>query len=170
MSRFHDALLPMQEQAACGDGGPANMKPPVGISDRWYFAGRYGKRVLFGSGGSRLRDEEAGRNRPSRFLSKYIASEMAQAFGPYRLEMTNEWSGTVGYTPDEFPSVGSIDGSGQYIIGGMCGSGSGVSCNGGRCVVNRILGLTDQEDDYPEAYFAPSRLLAPDRHPWPAIE
>ena len=170
MSRFHDAILPMQEQAACGDGGPDNMKPHVGISDRWYFAGRYGKRVLFGSGGSRLRDEEAGRNRPSRFLSKYIASEMAQAFGPYRLEMTNEWSGTVGYTPDEFPIVGSIDGSGQYIIGGMCGSGSGVSFNGGRCVVNRILGLTDQEDDYPEAYFAPSRLLAPDRHPWPAIE
>ena len=170
MRRFHDAILPMQEQAACGDGGPESMKPHVGISDRWYFAGRYGRRVLFGSGGSRLKDEEAGRNRPSRFLSKYIAGEMCKTFGPYRLKMTNEWSGTVGYTPDEFPVVGSIDGRGQYIIGGMCGSGSGVSFNSGRCIVNRILELTDEEDDYPEAYFSPSRLLTPDRHPWPAIE
>jgi glycine/D-amino acid oxidase-like deaminating enzyme len=170
LSRFHDAILPMQEQAACGDGGPENMKPHVGISGRWFFAGRYGGRVLFGSGGSRLKDAEAGRNRPSHFLSKYIAGEMLKTFGPYRLVMTNEWSGTVGYTPDQFPVVGSIDGRGQYIIGGMCGSGSGVSFNGGRCIVNRILGISGESDDYPEAYFAPSRLLAPDHHPWPAIE
>jgi hypothetical protein len=25
-------------------------------------------------------------------------------------------------------------------------------------------------DDYPPAYFAPSRLLAPENHPWPVIE
>ena len=37
---FHDAILPMQEQAACGDGGPEAMKPRVGISGTWYFAGR----------------------------------------------------------------------------------------------------------------------------------
>ncbi len=167
---FHDAILPMQEQAACGDGGPENMKPHIGISGSWFFAGRYGKKVLFGSGGSRLPDHEAGRNHPSRFLTKYIAGEMKKNFGPYQLNLTNEWSGTVGYTPDEFPVVGLVDGKGQYIIGGMCGSGSGVSFNGGRCVANRILGLTHEEDDYPESYFAPSRLLDPQRHPWPEIE
>ena len=170
MSLFHNAILPMQEQAACGDSGPENMRPHVGISGRWFFAGRYGERVLFGSGGSRLKDSEAGRNRPSHFLSKYIAGEIRKTFGPYRLTMTNEWSGTVGYTPDEFPVVGSIDGRGQYIIGGMCGSGSAVSFNGGRCIVNRILEISDEIDDYPEAYFAPSRLLTPDRHPWPKID
>jgi glycine/D-amino acid oxidase-like deaminating enzyme len=170
MQQFHDAILPMQEQAASGDGGPDNMKPHIGISGSWFFAGRYGKKVLFGSGGSRLPDHEAGRNRPSRFLTKYIAGEMKQNFGPYQLHLKNEWSGTVGYTPDEFPIVGLIDGKRRYIIGGMCGSGSGVSFNGGRCIANRILGLTDEQDDYPESYFAPSRLLDPGHHSWPALE
>ena len=84
--------------------------------------------------------------------------------------MTNEWSGTVGYTPDQYPIVGSLDGRGRYIVAGMCGSGSGVSFNGGRCIVNRILGLDDEPDDYPAAYFAPSRLLDTAHHPWPAFE
>ena len=63
-----------------------------------------------------------------------------------------------------------MDGKGRYIIAGMCGSGSAVSFNGARCVVNRILRLTDEPDDYPEKYFAPSRLLSPDQHCWPEID
>ncbi|MBN81235.1 MAG: hypothetical protein CMJ70_13960 [Planctomycetaceae bacterium] len=167
---FHDAILPMQEQAASGDGGPAEMQPHVGISGTWWFAGRYGKRVLFGSGGSRVRDREAGRNRPSRFLTKFIAGEMKQSYGPFQLELQNEWSGTVGYTPDEFPIVGNCDGKHRYIIGGMCGSGSGVSFNAARCIVNRILNRSDEIDDYPAAYFSPTRLLDPRRHQWPQLE
>ena len=170
LRQFHDLILPMQEQAASGEGGPETMKPHIGISGSWFFAGRYDERVLFGSGGSHLPDHQAGRNRPSRFLTKYLAREMKQCFGPYQLHMANEWSGTVGYTPDEYPVVGRIDSRGQYIIGGMCGSGSGVSFNGGRCIVDRILGLEGEEDDYPEAYFAPSRLLDPEHHPWPEID
>ena len=42
--------------------------------------------------------------------------------------------------------------------------------NAGRCVVNRILGLTDEPDDYPPEYFAPTRLLDPRRHNWPTLE
>ena len=168
---LHNVIEPRQEQAASGDEGPADMKPHIGISGSWFFAGRYGPRVLFGSGGSRVPDHEAGRNQPSRFLTKFVAGEMKQMFGPYRLHMTHEWSGTVGYTPDEYPIVGSIDGKGKkYIIAGMCGSGSGVSFNGGRCIANRILGVTDEPDDYPPAYFAPSRLMDPAHHDWPTIE
>ena len=168
--QFHDAIQPIQEQAASGDGGPESMKPYVGISAEWFFGGRYGRRVLFGSSGARVRDEQAGRNRPSRFLSRFVAAEMKRYFGPYRLHMTNEWSGTVGYTPDEYPIVGAIDGKGRYVIAGMCGSGSGVSFNAARCIANRILGLHDEPDDYPEAFFAPSRLLNPATHPWPEVE
>ena len=167
---FHDAILPIQEQAASGDGGPSAMRPHVGISGTWWFAGRYGKRVLFGSGGSRVRDHQAGRNRPSRFLTKFIAGEMKQSYGPYRLELQNEWSGTVGYTPDEFPIVGSCDGKRRYIIAGMCGSGSGVSFNAARCIVNRILNRNDETDDYPAEYFSPTRLLYPTQHQWPPLE
>jgi glycine/D-amino acid oxidase-like deaminating enzyme len=167
---FSNAIIPMQEQAASGTGGPPTMKPHVGISGSWFFAGRYGKRVLFGSGGARLSDNEAGRNQPSRFLTRFVASEMKQHFGAYHIQMENEWSGTVGYTPDQYPIVGCMDGKGRYIIAGMCGSGSAVSFNGARCVVNRILRLTDEPDDYPEKYFAPSRLLSPDQHCWPEID
>ena len=56
------------------------------------------------------------------------------------------------------------------MIGGMAGSGSGVAFNAARCIVNRILGITGESDDYPEAYFAPSRLLDPANHDWPEIE
>ena len=168
--QFHDAILPIQEQAACGDEGPEAMKPYIGISAMWFFAGRYGKRVLFGSGGSRLPDHEAGINRPSRFLSRYIGGEMKTVYGPYTLRMTNEWSGTVGYTPDEYPIVGLVDGKRHHIVAGMCGSGSAVSFNGGRCISDRILGPTDGEDDYPPSYFSPMRLLNPSHHCWPEIQ
>ena len=168
---FHDAIVPMQEQAASGEGGPSSMVPSIGISGTWYFAGRYGDEVLWGSGGSRVPDQQAGRNKPSRFLTRYAAAEMRTHFGPYELDLDNEWSGTVGYTPDEYPIVGLIDGpgasGGRWIVAGMCGSGSGVSFNGARCIVNRILGLDDEPDDYPESYFAPSRLLDPENHVWP---
>jgi len=164
---FHDAIIPMQEQAASGDGGPVSMAPHIGISGSWYFAGKYGQEVLWGSGGSRVPDREAGRNKPSRFLTRFAAAEMRGHFGPYDLDLDNEWSGTVGYTPDEYPIVGSIDGEGRWIVAGMCGSGSGVSFNGARCIVNRILELDDEPDDYPEPYFAPSRLLDPSNHNWP---
>ena len=168
---FHDAIVPVQEQAASGEGGPVSMMPHIGISGSWYFAGRYGHEVLWGSGGSRVPDAQAGRNKPSRFLTRFAAAEMRKHFGPYSLDLDNEWSGTVGYTPDEYPIVGSIDGkvgsSGRWIVAGMCGSGSGVSFNGARCIVNRILGLDDEPDDYPAEYFAPSRLLDPENHNWP---
>lgn len=75
----------------------------------------------------------------------------------------------MSYTPDEYPIVGVMDGHRQYIIGGMNGSGTGVSFNACRCVVNRILGLTDEPDDYPAEYFAPSRLLDPQQHNWSTL-
>ncbi|MDA1055280.1 MAG: hypothetical protein O3C40_33080, partial [Planctomycetota bacterium] len=68
------------------------------------------------------------------------------------------------------PIVGLMDGHRQYIIGGMAGSGTGVSFNAGRCIVNRILGLTDEADDYPPEYFAPTRLLDPQHHTWPKLD
>ena len=86
------------------------------------------------------------------------------------MHLTNEWCGTVSYTPDEFPIVGCFDGRGQYVIAGMAGSGSAVSFNAARCICDRILGNNDQQDDYPPAYFAPTRLLDPQNHEWPQIE
>jgi len=65
--------------------------------------------------------------------------------------------------------VGVLDGKRQYIIGGMCGSGSAVHFNGARHIVQQILGL-DGPDDYPGEYFSPTRLLDPQSHIWPSID
>ncbi len=62
-----------------------------------------------------------------------------------------------------------MDGHRQPIIAGMAGSGTSVSFNPARCVVNRILELTDEPDDYPPEYFAPTRLLDPRNHLWPEL-
>jgi glycine/D-amino acid oxidase-like deaminating enzyme len=165
--QFHGRILPTQTQAASGTGGPEGMRPHVGISGPRGFFGRHGHRVMIGSDATRVPDHEAGRVQPSRFLTRFLLAEMCRYFGPFRYHITHEWSGTVGYTPDEYPVVGLMDGHRQYVIGGMAGSGSGVSFNAARCVVNRILGRDDEPDDYPEAYFGPSRLLDPAAHPWP---
>lgn len=75
----------------------------------------------------------------------------------------------VRFTEDEFPVIGFLDGKRLYIICGMGGAGSAVALSATREVVRRILGHGGA-DDYPAAYFAPTRLLDPERHRWPEIE
>jgi hypothetical protein len=118
---------------------------------------------------TRVPDGEAGVNQPSRFITAFVLGELRRYFGLSRVRVTNEWSGAVNYTPDEFPIVGVMDGHRQYIIAGMAGSGTAVSFNGGRCIVNRIE-RTAEADDYPAEYFSPTRLLNPRHHSWPELD
>lgn len=170
MPEFHDLMRPTQTQAASGPGGPAEMKPHVGISGTRAFFGRHGNETMIGSDATRVPDKEAGKIQPSRFLTHYLCTELNEVFAPAQYTITNEWSGTVTYTPDEYPVVGSIDGGGKYIIGGMAGSGTAVSFNAARCITNRVLGVEGESDDYPEEYFSPRRLLDPSGHTWPELE
>ena len=167
--RFHDVIEPHQEQLASGRGAPGAMPGDNSITGRFFFGARRGDVLLVGSDSTRVPDRLAGSCRPSRFLTRFALSEYKRLYGHFRFQLTHEWSGTVGYTPDEYPLIGRLDDRGLYMIGGMAGSGSGVAFNAARCVVNRILELTDEPDDYPEAYFAPSRLLDPANHPWPPV-
>lgn len=170
MPQFHDLIRPTQTQAAAGPGGPPEMKPHVGISGTRAFFGRHGDETMIGSDATRVPDREAGRIQPSRFLTHYLCAEMQEVYGRADYTITNEWSGTVSYTPDEYPVVGVFDSRRQYILGGMAGSGTAVSFNAARCIVNRILGDSSEPDDYPAAYFSPMRLLDPANHQWPEIE
>ncbi|MEA1950281.1 MAG: FAD-dependent oxidoreductase [Planctomycetota bacterium] len=167
--QFHDIVQPTQTQAAFAKDGPHGMKPHIGISSSTYFCGRHGDGMLFGSDATRIPDHEVGRNQPSRFLTRFILGQLKRGFGPFQAHLTNEWSGTVGYTPDGFPLIGLIDGKRQYLIAGMAGSGTAFSFNGGRWVCDQILGIAG-EDDYPDEYFSPTRLLDPKNHNWPQIE
>jgi glycine/D-amino acid oxidase-like deaminating enzyme len=85
------------------------------------------------------------------------------------MHVTREWSCTAGFTKDEYPIIGLIDGKRQYIIAGMCGSGSSVHFNGARHVIQKILGIQSQ-DDYPEEFFSPTRILEPKSHKWPSLD
>lgn len=168
--QFHNVVQPTQTQAARVKGAPARMKPAVGISNSRAFFTRHDDNVVLGTDATRVPDQQAGRNQPSRFLTKYVIGEMVRAMGPGNYHVTNEWSGTVTYTPDQYPIIGVFDGKRQYILGGMAGSGTAVSFNGARCVVNRILGITGEEDNYPEPYFSATRFLDPANHRWPEID
>ena len=162
-------LKPLQTQAAFAEGGPDAMKPEVGLSAGVAFFGRVEDGVLFGSDGTFIPYNQAGRNRPSRFITKFLIGEVHQYFGQSEMKVTREWSCSAGFTDDEFPVVGVIDGKRQHIIGGMCGSGSAVHFNGARHTVQQVLGL-DGPDDYPAEFFAPSRVMDPENHPWPSPE
>ncbi len=162
--QFHDIILPMQTQAAWGRSDGGTMKSGVGISSDRAFYGGHREGVLFGSDATRVPDDEAGRNQPSRFITRFVVTEMKPRFGIQGIEVSHEWSGTVSYAPDEFPLVGLMDGKRLYMVGGMAGSGSAVSFNGARHVVHQILGL-DGPDYYPAEYFSPERFRgAPSEH------
>ena len=158
-----------QSQAAYAKGGPKSMKPNIGLMKSEAFFVRRGNGVLLGSDEPPVSYQDAGRNRPSRFITKYVIGESGNSFEPSSMEITNEWSGTVGYTDDEFPVIGLLDNKRQYIIGGQVGSGSGVHFNAARHIVQQILGL-DGPNDYPEEYFSPKRILDPKNHSWPSLD
>jgi glycine/D-amino acid oxidase-like deaminating enzyme len=168
---YRGLIAPVQTQGAFARGGPPAMQPDIGLSCKrgWFGRVPHASGVIFGSDATRIPDVEAGSNRPSRFITKFMIGEIGRYFARSSMQVTHEWSSTAGFTADEYPVVGLLDGKRQYIIGGMCGSGTGVSFNAARHVVQQILGL-DGPDDYPARYFAPTRLLDPQRHPWPALE
>jgi glycine/D-amino acid oxidase-like deaminating enzyme len=168
--QFSGLMRPTQTQAAAGTGGPESLKPFMGVSGTYGFYGRHGNTIMVGSDATRVPDHQAGRIQPSRFLTKFCIAQLKKVYGPFDYQVNNEWSGTVTYTPDEFPVVGTMDGKRQYIIGGMAGSGSAVGFNGARCIVNRILGRTQEPDDFLPEYFSPTRLLDPTRHSWPNLQ
>jgi glycine/D-amino acid oxidase-like deaminating enzyme len=154
---FHDIIRPMQTQAAWGESDGGTMRPGIGISGDRAFFGREERGVIFGSDATRVPDREAGRNQPSRFITRFLLTELKRQFSVARIHVSNEWSGTVSYTPDEFPIVGLMDEKRLFMIGGMAGSGSGVSFNGAHHVVKTILGL-DGPDYYPDRFFSAKRF------------
>jgi len=159
----------IQTQNAYGKGGPHRMKPHIGLSNNSGFFARVGKGITLGSDETQINYRYAGCSNPSRFITKYVISEIHRLFGQSKIHMTHEWSGTAGFTDDEYPVIGLLDGKRQYIIGGMCGSGTAVSFNGAHYIVQQILNL-EGPDDYPQSFFAPTRILDPKNHPWPSAD
>jgi glycine/D-amino acid oxidase-like deaminating enzyme len=168
--QFRNVILPKQSQMAAGTDEGKSLKPSVALSNSTAFMGRLGTHIYFGSDETRIPDRQIGRNQPSRFITKYMIGELRRVCGWFPLRVTHEWSGTVGFTCDEYPIVGVMDGKRQYIIAGMCGSGTAISFNAARWTCNQIRECDVDEDDYPPSFFSPNRLLDPKNHHWPDID
>lgn len=168
-TRFRGIVNPRQTQAAYGVDEGRSVKPNVSLSASTFFCTRHRNGILFGSDETPIPGREVGRERPSRFITMFVMARLRASFGAFPLRVTHEWAGSAGFTPDEYPVVGLIDGKRQYIIAGMSGSGTAVSFNAGRCLCARMLGHADT-DDYPPEYFSPERLLDPANHIWPEVE
>ena len=166
--QFRGKLHPTQTQGGYAEGGPSNMKRDVSIQSSEGWFGKHHDGVIFGSDATRIGYAGAGRIKPSHFITKYMIAEIQRSFGQSKMHLTREWSCTAGFTDDEFPIVGVMDGRRQYIIAGMCGSGSGVHFNAARHVIDQILGIPGP-DDYPREYFSPTRVLDPKGHKWPEL-
>ncbi|MBM3933887.1 MAG: FAD-binding oxidoreductase [SAR202 cluster bacterium] len=166
--QFIGRLHPTQTQGGYVEGGPDSMKRDISIQSTEGWFGKHHDGVIFGSDATRISYRGAGRIKPSHFITKYMIAEVQRRFGRSRMNLTREWSCTAGFTDDEFPIVGVMDGRRQYIIAGMCGSGSGVHFNAARHVVDQVLGIPGP-DDYPREYFSPTRVLDPRGHKWPEI-
>ena len=166
LKRFRGVVEARQSQAAYGLDEGRSVKPNVPFSGSTFFCVRHRDGILFGSDETPIPDSGIGRNVPSRFITAFVAAQLQAKFAPFPLRVTNEWAGSVGFTPDEYPLVGLIDGKRHHLVAGMSGSGTAVSFNAGRCLCERILGRA-HDDDYPPEYFAPSRLLDPTSHVWP---
>src|SRR5262249_6127658 len=78
---FHNVICPMQTQAAFGESDGGSMQSGVGISSSRAFYGRHDSGILFGSDATRVPDREAGGNRPSRFITNFVLTEMQEQFG-----------------------------------------------------------------------------------------
>ena len=165
LAPFPDLVTPYKEQGMHAQGGPVGMEPRVGISGYlgWYARIASGG-MVFGSDHTPVGNHEAGRNMPSRFITRYVAAAMAQHWDPEPMLITHEWTGTTSTTPDKFPIVGLLDGHGLYMTGGFAGAGSAVSFNAGETIVRRMLGQTCDPEYHPEEFFSPLRFTDPERY------
>ena len=168
---FTDKLYPKQTQGFFAKDGPQNMKEKVamGGTHGWFGKVPGTGGYIAGSDGKRVPHDKAGIIDPSRFITKFLVGHVHEYFGAVPSTVEREWTCTAGFTDDEFPIVGTIDNKRQYIIGGMCGSGSGVHFNASKSVVCKIADI-ENTDYYPEQYFSPNRILDPNSHNWPKLE
>lgn len=90
-SRYRDLIHPVQSQMAAAEGGPTCMKPHVGMQFLRGGFTRLDDAVIFGGDLKRVPRRMAGRNKPSRFITKYLTGEMHRYFGQSRLRVVREW-------------------------------------------------------------------------------
>ncbi len=87
-------------------------------------------------------------------LQRYLHTYFPQA---QSLPVMCRWSGTMGFSPDGLPIIGSIAGlEGSYWVGGFSGHGMGYAFRMGRLLAELVLGYPN-----PEGY----TLFTPENRP-----
>ena len=165
LSPFPDLITPYREQGIHAEGGPQSMKPQVGVSGPLGFFVRAAQGgIVFGSDHTPVEPQQAGKNEPSRFITRYESAAIGRHWGPAPMRVTHEWTGTTSVTPDNYPVIGLLDRHGLYILGGFAGCGSAVSFNAGETIVCQMLRKPSEPDHHPEEFFSPLRFTDPQRY------
>ena len=165
LAPFPDLIAPYKEQGVHAEGGPASMKPRVGITGPLGFFTRVaGGGIVFGSDNTAVAPDQVDQTKPSRFITRFRCAAIGKYWGWAPMRVTHEWTGTTSNTPDKYPVVGLLDGHGLYMLGGFAGAGSAASFNAGQTVVDQVLGTSREPTYHPEAFFSPLRFTDPRRY------
>lgn len=113
-------------------------------------------RVLFGG---RVAPREIGAEASAARLRREMGRLFPELSG---VGLTHSWSGTVSYTFDELPHIGSHDG--MYYAMGYCGSGVAMSSYLGAKIGRQVAGLADSATAF-DGLSHPTRPLYTGR-PW----
>ena len=85
--QYRNLVHAVQTQNSYGQGGPNEMQPHIGLSNNHGFFGRLEDGTTLGSDETPIDYRHAGCNNPSRFITKYVISELHRLFGQSEIHM-----------------------------------------------------------------------------------
>lgn len=139
-------------------------KMALSIDDSYEYYSPLGPNMVI-VGGGRLNGEEETEEgivseRVRRRLVRRLELHLNLKPGEYRI--THEWTGMMGFTPDELPMAGLWKDN-VYVLGGFSGHGLVGSVLAAKCIAKLIMGVPDEPEkdiSLPEEW-NPNRVAEP---------
>ena len=124
----------------------------------WFHGRESG--FLFGSDNHRVPITFENANDPSRFVTMYMSAETIRTWPNRNFQVTREWTGCVGQTPDKFPLIGALVDPNVFMLGGFAGAGSAISFGAALEIVESIIGMSRKKSLWAREIFGLDRFLA----------
>ena len=152
-------VRPVRAQMLATGPLPRWLEGPVYSHEgHFYLRQTAGGRVLLGGARHLHEQEEVGYSTaPTPALQADLEAYLAEHFPPAAgASVTQRWAGTMGFSPDGCPSVGTVPGLlGSYWAAGLTGHGMAYGFHLGRLLAEL---LTGRAAPAARALFAPERL------------
>jgi glycine/D-amino acid oxidase-like deaminating enzyme len=156
-----EAVRPVRAQMMATEPiAPVLDRPVYSHEGYFYIRQRWDGRVLVGGARHLHLEQETGyEDGTTPELQDDLAAYLADHFPEVaNARIDRRWSGTMGFSPDGLPVVGTVPGvPGAIYAAGFTGHGMGYSMRFGDLLASRLLGEADEADDL----FDAARLRAP---------